>query len=707
MWHGIHPILVAAAVPLENGGIRFLHREDQIDIDADIAPRLWQVLAHCNGRNDIAKIVKLTKLQEDFVSAVISDLMMYELITDANSQYLHFHRVSSFPTPYYPSITQSEAQAFTTSSRKPCKPGIPMWFKKDTTSALHCLQSARRSCRNFSDEPLNLTIIGNICHYGYSIADHSVPSGGALYPLKIYILVEKDQNDILQGYYEYDAEQDTLVQFNKEVDIEQLKYCFNQNYLPFNSSVQIIIAADFERQAYKYGNRAYRLAILEAGHVASNIYFYCAENNIGTCELGGILDKPMMQELKLKEDSIFPLLGIAIGYKAPELPQFNELLFVETYLKAPNGPIESIEVTTFDKDGSFFGATALGSDSSKFAGATSTSSANAIFKASIEGYERFRSTQPRIDFFGSAQQLNAPYLHPKDIAPLTDEQATQSGLIPFSVNHPINWTIGKRYHDNMCVYVPTDIAYYHGYNDACRIYFSHSSGVAAYTNYEEAQKRALTELIERDALMYTWYTHKSPNIIHFDALPTHIQHRIMHWKNQNRRVYVLHLKSDYALVIHIIIIGNEYPYLTSGAAASIENDLANTVNKAMQEAEYSLLLGLQEANVKVPKPNEVHTPLDHGHFYQTIERLKSLEWLWSGTVTQSLIQHRYSVHELMTHLNIVTVDFSEDNFPIKVVRVFAPSLIPISFGLHLAHYTHPRLAGKVHPDSIQFPHYFS
>lgn len=113
--------------------------------------------------------------------------------------------------------------------------------------------------------------IGSICHFAYSIPDHSVPSGGALYPLRIYVLIEKPQDGLEPGYYEYDAEQNRLVCFNDEVDVEQLKYCFNQEEMPFGSSVQIVIAANLERQPYKYANRGYRLTLIEVGHVAENI----------------------------------------------------------------------------------------------------------------------------------------------------------------------------------------------------------------------------------------------------------------------------------------------------------------------------------------------------------------------------------------------------------------------------------------------------
>ena len=94
--------------------------------------------------------------------------------------------------------------------------------------------------------------IGSICHFAYSIPDHSVPSGGALYPLRIYVLIEKPQEGLDPGYYEYDAEQNRLVCFNGEVDVEQLKYCFNQEEIPFGSSVQIVIAADLEPLQWIY-----------------------------------------------------------------------------------------------------------------------------------------------------------------------------------------------------------------------------------------------------------------------------------------------------------------------------------------------------------------------------------------------------------------------------------------------------------------------
>lgn len=63
--------------------------------------------------------------------------------------------------------------------------------------------------------------------------------------------------------------------------------------------------------------------------------------------------------------------------------------------------------------------------------------------------------------------------------------------------------------------------------------------------------------------------------------------------------------------------------------------------------------------------------------------------------------------QLMDALKIVVVDLSENDSGLTVVRVFSPKLVPINFGFYSAHYTHPSLNGKVHPDSLKMPHYFA
>lgn len=688
-----------------------MHYEDQIDIGPEDADRLWRIFEYCNGRNSIQAISELTSLDLDEVAELITELAELELVVDSRSQYLHFHRVSNYPTPFNRDLTQEEVAAYTNSPRREVKAGKTLNFAHDKGSALCEILKRRRSCRQFSGRKLSLDQIGSMCHYAYSIKEHSVPSGGALYPLKIYVLVERDQNGIDAGYYEYDAERDHLVLFESEVDEEQLKYCFNQETMPFGSSVQIVIAADLERQAYKYANRGYRLTLIEAGHAAENISLYCAEQGLGACELGGVLDEPLKDELQLG-DAIYPILAIAVGYQSRQTKvPIDKIRFAEA--NTGKGKIaESCAVQTFGKDGAFFGVSVEYLDNGpdpQYAGATSVSYADARFKATVEGYERWLCTVDRSTCFGSARELKGRWLDPRKYVPLTEAQAAKCGVAVFDEDLPIGWTMGKDAYDDQ-VYVPSDIVYYGHISRGNQIYFANSSGVAAYTDFREAEVRALTELIERDAIMRNWYSHRSPKIVAYDALPVHAKKRARHWAAQGRDLFVLEMPSAYGWVFMVIIVSEKYPCFVSGAAAALtEQYIPQAVHKALQEAEYSLLSSIKYPSASAVDPQSVITPADHDKLYHQAKYAETLAWLWSGETAYDFGQRSRgrSFAELKEDLQTVTVELSDPHSELSVVRVLSPKLVPINFGADSAHYTHSELQGKVHPDSLILPHYFA
>lgn len=708
------PILVVPAVPYK-GGIRFLHRENQIDISHDMADEVWKILSLCNGYTTASSIIKSSGLPKDDVMEILVELEDMELVVDSRHQFMHFHRISNYPSAINSDLTQDEVEAYTKSKRLPVKSGRVFQFDCDTSSVLLPIRKNRRSCRSFSVKKMTVNQIGSICHFAYSIPDHSVPSGGALYPLRIYVLIESPQDGLESGYYEYDAEQNRLICFNDEVDVEQLKYCFNQEEMPFGSSVQIVIAADLERQPYKYANRGYRLTLIEAGHVAENISLYCAEQGLGTCEMGGVQDEPLKQELELS-GNIWPILAIPVGYPADsETEQFNKIRFIEERV-GTDYPVKDVWTRVFDGDGSFFGATTTYLDENgniQYAGATSPSYADAVFKATIEGYERYQSSQVRVDFRGSANQVPGNWLDPRVYFPLTEEQANKCGVKFFTNDLVINWTLGANY-DGSKIYVPSDLVYYGQKDDENRIYYGNSSGIAAHFDFDEAKRRAVVELIERDALMCNWFSQKFPRRIDEKILPVHVRKRITHFVKQNRQLIVLQIPSDFGMVFETVIIGDEYPYFISGAAATIDKkSVDDAILKSMQEAEYNLLLALRYPDMASIDPSSVSTPADHGKVYYFKENADKLHWLWKNAISENYIQESMVVKNLNwfynEHLQLVTVDLSDKKSDIRTIRVFSPWLVPINFGFSSAHYTHPVVQHSVgvNPDSMKMPHYFA
>ncbi len=708
------PILVVPAVSYD-GGIRFLHHLDMIEIGPESAEMVWKVLFYCNGYNSVEDIINLSDMEEEEVVSIIEFLDDSELIVDSREQFVHFHCMSSYPPAFGRRLTQDEIRVYSNSDRKPVKDGKAFTPESlmAVSSAMWSIRENRRSVRNFSTEKLlSDEFLLALCNFAYSIPDHAVPSGGALYPLRIYLILEKQHGRLPPGYYEFDAEKNRLVLFDERVDIEQLKYCFNQEQSPFNSSVQIIIAADFKRQTYKYCDRGYRLALIEVGHVAQNISLFCAEHGAGSCEMGGVQDNALMQELGLVDDEIYPILAIPIGYPEKEEKGLDKIRFVEGNT-GDDKPVQGLWSHSFGNDSSFFGVTSSYVDensSLQYAGATSPAYADAAFKAVIEGYERKRSGVVRVDYEGPASNCPGKWISPDALFPLTTEQIMSCGLVEFNESLPITWVRGVTAEGKDC-YVPTDLVYYGQKDHANRLYYGHSSGIAAYSNVEEAERRALTELIERDAIMRNWYSHEAPKILSKDLLPVHAAKRKEYWYKKDRReVYFLELPSDYGTVILTAIFGKSYPFFVCGAAATLSTSREETdvaINKALQEAEYNLLLTLRDGEEKEVNVKDVSTPTDHGAYYYSEEHATKLTWLLEGEeISNFTLSESVDFDTLKKRLETITVDMSETDSTIKIVRVLSPKLVPINFGYNTAHYSHPELR-NVAKELWYTPHYFA
>lgn len=705
-WKNFNPLIVVPTIPINNG-IRFLCQNDQLEITGNIVSSLWKILSLCNGHNNVKEIANSLNLNVEYVKEILFELVEKNVIYDSCHQYLYFHSISNYPTSFFTQHSENEIKNHKLSPYKKVKKGLLFSYSFNKNSALYDLQVKRKSCRNFStNKKLSLDQLGNICNYAYSFGRHATPSGGSLYPLKLFCVVPYDQIDFDAGYYEYDNENDKLVLYNDKVDIEQLKYCYNDEKLAYNSPIQIIICSDFERQSYKYSNRGYRLSLLEVGHVAQNISLYCVENGLDTCELGGLLDIPLAMELDIFNYNIYPILGIAIGYRS-NYENTNITSFLselkDDYV-GKDKPIKSFGINFLPvKFSSFYGAWAkFGANSKRVSGATACSYNEAVSKAIIEGYERYCSSKIRVDFVGKCEN-NKNFLNPNELAPLTNAQRKRYGLKEYNDGDIIEWTkdmTGK-------YYIPSDFVFY-GHKKNNKIYFSDSSGIAAYSDYENAKRRALLELIERDAIIRNWYSQKPGKMLNPKLMCQHIKNRIEFWKKHGRNVHIIDLDSICASVFLVIIESKEYPCFVSGSAA-VNDNVDNAMIKALQEAEYNLQLALENPKVKKIKKELIKSPQEHGRYYYDYKNAKKIEWLWkSNSVSNKKIKKIENIDLVVKKLDVVFIDLSEKNSSLKVVRAVSKKLVPISFGYHYDYYLHPHLKKiKFNKKIRDLPHYYA
>jgi SagB-type dehydrogenase family enzyme len=158
--------------------------------------------------------------------------------------------------------------------------------------------AARRSRRAFGQGSLRLDELGGILRATYgptsaiegtSQALRSIPSGGALYPLELYVACRRvDGTD--SGVYHVDPLRHGLELLGPLADpaFEELS--------PYDEVLRscaacVLMTAMFWRSRFKYGARAYRFTLLEAGHAAQNLLLAVAALGLAAVPIGGFYDR--------------------------------------------------------------------------------------------------------------------------------------------------------------------------------------------------------------------------------------------------------------------------------------------------------------------------------------------------------------------------------------------------------------------------------
>ena len=182
----------------------------------------------------------------------------------------------------------------------------------------------RASCRSFGPQPLELGSVGTLLHTGYGIvrsgefdsgADprRTTPSAGGLYPLEVYLLSWRVR-ELAPGVFHYHPVDHALEWIEAApVATSRLPPLFlGQPYL-HRAAALIVVSAIPRRSLWKYGDRGYRYALMEAGHVAQAIGLGAAALGVGCLCLGGFRDAELSDMLALDIEREIPLYAIAVG----------------------------------------------------------------------------------------------------------------------------------------------------------------------------------------------------------------------------------------------------------------------------------------------------------------------------------------------------------------------------------------------------------
>ncbi len=180
------------------------------------------------------------------------------------------------------------------------------------TRALEALLQTRLSVRGFAADTLSPGLLGQLLWAAGGLtrqtdfAHRTIPSAGALYPLEFYVVTAG-------GAAHYDPAEHALTWIVAgDLRGELARAALGQDWMA-SAPVIVVIAAEPQRTARKYGERAERYVWIEAGCACQNLLLEATALGVGATPVGAFHDDRMAALLGLPPGQR-PLLLVPLGW---------------------------------------------------------------------------------------------------------------------------------------------------------------------------------------------------------------------------------------------------------------------------------------------------------------------------------------------------------------------------------------------------------
>jgi SagB-type dehydrogenase family enzyme len=196
-------------------------------------------------------------------------------------------------------------------------PGYPCWaldrVRPRLWGSLDRVLARRRCLRELSPELPSRRVISRLLQAGHGItgplAAGPVPSAGGLQALELYLVVF-EPGWLPSGLYHYDRVGHHLSQIAagaSRADWDRLSPSLG---LIRGGAFLWVLIGDRECVARKYGERAVRFLLQEAGHLMQNLCLLSASLGLVTVPLGGYFERAIARQFVLPRTDLVLYLGV-------------------------------------------------------------------------------------------------------------------------------------------------------------------------------------------------------------------------------------------------------------------------------------------------------------------------------------------------------------------------------------------------------------
>jgi len=182
---------------------------------------------------------------------------------------------------------------------------------------------SRRSTRNYTGESIPFAEICKILYFANGVTGsveahdglhqlfRTAPSGGALYPVEIYLFAFQIKK-LEPGVYHYDPVENVL-EYVAEGDYRPALITTTFTEELASAGAVIALTGISIKNRVKYAERGYRFMLMEAGHIAQNILLCATSLQLGAFPIGGFIDDEMDTLLGIDGLDEVSLYLIALG----------------------------------------------------------------------------------------------------------------------------------------------------------------------------------------------------------------------------------------------------------------------------------------------------------------------------------------------------------------------------------------------------------
>ena len=177
----------------------------------------------------------------------------------------------------------------------------------------------RRTVRSYAAKALDLPQLAQLLWAAQGITGQggfkrAAPSAGALYPMDVYAVAgESAVHTLDAGIYHYQPESHALTlvaagDFRQAVAAA----CLSQQWMR-QAPLDLVITAEYDRARRKYGQRAVRYAMIEAGHIGQNLFLQAEALGLKAGIVGAFSDRDLHRVMQVPPGHE-PLLVMPMGY---------------------------------------------------------------------------------------------------------------------------------------------------------------------------------------------------------------------------------------------------------------------------------------------------------------------------------------------------------------------------------------------------------